>query len=1025
MTIILYIHPCRKEISMAKTYVIKKYTTNTLATLLLMGAISFTLTMAQRVYAAETGAGDDRGERGEKFLYLAPKIGDFVLYAERSVHLGESDNLLGGEIGVHSFAEPKFGVQMKVGANSKIERSHDLFSPSITLGHGVDLGILQTDVLTDDGIALHNPDPFKISAMPPLPLVPVTAPGGANVTVDARQIVNLAPGDYGALVVAGALRLSPGAYSFTSVTLRDFAMLTADSGDVGVTIRDGLTTGREAHIGTTERGGSARLLLAIAGSDGDKSQAAVSIGEHSTVHAVIVAANGTLSFADNVEATGAFAGFDIDIGNNVKLNYERGLPEQDKETHGQQRLSGYVKTPSSPSINPLVGPAPQSTMVHLTIGLPARDAAGLKQLADQVSDPKNPKYRQYLTTSQFAQTYGQTPANYQAVVQWAKAAGLTIDTTFSSNLFVSVTGTAAQIERALYTNLQLRMRRDGSTFITVGREPSLDLAVPLLQISGLNDSVPPRPKLETQGPARPSPNDPGSGPGGAFGGNDFRSAYASGITETGTGQTVALFQFDGFFASDIKAYRTLFGLANVPVTTQLLNGFNGLPSRDGTGALSAGGANNAEVSLDIEMAMAMAPGLDAIVVYEGTQANSILAAIAAPPAGVPLSRQVSTSWDYSVDDNTRQILLQFAVQGQSFFDASGDSGAFSSDPGDDRDQPYVTLVGGTVLSMNGNGASWSSETTWSGSSGGILTNVSIPSYQFPINMSANGGSLQFRNAPDVAMIANGVQIVANNGFQLTANGTSIAAPLWAAYIALVNQRAQVASKPVVGFPNPTLYTIGQAAARYAADFHDINDNSSNGGFNAVAGYDLATGWGTPNSALVYDLSGVPLAPPPASATATITYHQVGGCNGYVTTSGGVNTGHFSGPNAAFVIFGIESIKNDQPAKSFAFDPANLFVHQGVDSSFDSHLSLYADILKASAAGSASVMPNQDLKFANGAFGALVVQTVLADGATEADKTPYTLRYKAQAGDPTVNLVKSDAARTSWPLTQDCTTITLQ
>ena len=80
-------------------------------------------------------------------------------------------------------------------------------------------------------------------------------------------------------------------------------------------------------------------------------------------------------------------------------------------------------------------------------------------------------------------------------------------------------------------------------------------------------------------------------------------------------------------------------------------------------------------------------------------------------------------------------------------------------------------------------------------------------------------------------------------------GTSCAAPLWAAFTALVNQQAAAASQPPVGFLNPALYAIGKGA-NYTTCFHDITtgNNTWSGSpnlFFAVPGYDLCTGWGTP------------------------------------------------------------------------------------------------------------------------------------------------------------------------------------
>src|SRR6185312_5732053 len=113
-----------------------------------------------------------------------------------------------------------------------------------------------------------------------------------------------------------------------------------------------------------------------------------------------------------------------------------------------------------------------------------------------------------------------------------------------------------------------------------------------------------------------------------------------------------------------------------------------------------------------------------------------------------------------------QIFQQMALQGQTFFQASGDSDAFNVAAGNSiffpSDSPHVTSVGGTTLTMNGAGASYASETVWNytqfgidglGSSGGISSIYSIPSWQTNINMPARGGSSTARNVPDVALTA--------------------------------------------------------------------------------------------------------------------------------------------------------------------------------------------------------------------------------------------------------------------------------
>jgi hypothetical protein len=104
-------------------------------------------------------------------------------------------------------------------------------------------------------------------------------------------------------------------------------------------------------------------------------------------------------------------------------------------------------------------------------------------------------------------------------------------------------------------------------------------------------------------------------------------------------------------------------------------------------------------------------------------------------------------------------------------------------------------------------------------------------------------------------------VCANGSCGGNTGGTSFAAPRWAGFMALVNQQAALLGKPPIGFLNPTIYQIGTTPARYQSDFHDIA-TGSNGLYSAVVGYDLVTGWGSPNGLqLITDLAGtVPCSP---------------------------------------------------------------------------------------------------------------------------------------------------------------------
>src|SRR6202000_207011 len=132
----------------------------------------------------------------------------------------------------------------------------------------------------------------------------------------------------------------------------------------------------------------------------------------------------------------------------------------------------------------------------------------------------------------------------------------------------------------------------------------------------------------------------------------------------------------------VADYKILAGLPNVPITNIYLDGVDG-----------SAGTGNSEVALDIDMAMAMAPGLLQVLVYEGTTPNDILNRMATDNA----ARQLSSSWGFGpVNDPVReQIYQQFAAQGQTMFQASGDDGAYNNGIFPPSDDPNLTIVGGT------------------------------------------------------------------------------------------------------------------------------------------------------------------------------------------------------------------------------------------------------------------------------------------------------------------------------------------
>jgi subtilase family serine protease len=502
--------------------------------------------------------------------------------------------------------------------------------------------------------------------------------------------------------------------------------------------------------------------------------------------------------------------------------------------------------------------------LYLAIGLPLRNLAQMDELLQQLYHPNSTNFHKFLTPSQFTERFGPTEEDYQALIDFAQANGLTVAGIHSNRAVLDVSGTAQNVEQAFNVTLQTYQHpTEQRTFFAPSNEPSVPANLRVADMWGMSDFALPRPLSKKANPKKLSAlNYNGSGPSGSYQGSDFRNAYAAGVSLTGTGQIAAVAEFDGYYASDITAYEDQCGYAHVALQNVLVNGVSGTPGYSGIANAVV------EVSLDIELIIAMAPGLSSLIVYEGVNPYDVFNRIVSDNA----AKQISCSWAWGTGPShnwghpgTRTLdsrLQQMAAQGQSFFQASGDSDAYtgsqalSSSGGPiPVDSIYVTTVGGTSLTMNGVGTSWSSETVWNwgnntGSGGGISPNYAIPSWQANVSMTANSGSTVNRNIPDVAMTADAVEVVYNNGSSGIFGGTSCAAPLWAGFCALVNQQSISASGTTVGFLNPALYAIA-GTSNYNTCFRDVTTgnnigNNTPGLFFAVTNYDLATGLGTPN-----------------------------------------------------------------------------------------------------------------------------------------------------------------------------------
>jgi subtilase family serine protease len=576
------------------------------------------------------------------------------------------------------------------------------------------------------------------------------------------------------------------------------------------------------------------------------------------------------------------------------------------------------RQPAHPAGARFVGGVPAATRLHVTVALKARDPAALTAYARAVATAGSASYRHYLTPSQFARRFGATAAQIRAVRRSLRVRGLRTGALSRGGLSISVTATAARLERAFAVSLSRMALPGRRAAIASSAAPAVPagMAGAIQGVMGLDTTAAPRPLLERAPAATPADRTPrarahvvtggpqpcaaaaGAAPGqSAYTADQIASAYGFsglyGAGDNGAGVTVAVYELEPNDPADIAAYQSCYGthasVSYVPVDA-------------GAGT----GPGSGEAALDIENLIGLAPNIN-VLVYQGPNSNS-----GAPGSGPydtfsaivnqDRARVVTISWGQcesalgAADAAAENALFEQAtVQGQSIVAASGDSGAEDCNTGgpapqaqaavdDPSSQPFVTGVGGTSLHALGPRPS---ETVWNsggtalsgmlqpGAGGGGISNLwAMPAAQLDSAASLDVRTAQAagtacgrpggfcREVPDVAADgdpASGYLVYWNGGGSVGGEprgwqgigGTSGAAPLWAALLALTDgSRACAGTR--VGYANPALYQA--AGSAYAADFNDVvggnNDfTGANGGrYAAAPGYDPASGLGSPNAA---------------------------------------------------------------------------------------------------------------------------------------------------------------------------------
>ena len=490
----------------------------------------------------------------------------------------------------------------------------------------------------------------------------------------------------------------------------------------------------------------------------------------------------------------------------------------------------------------------EEQQLPITVSLKLSNEADLEQKLTEMYTPGSASYGQFMTPDEFKAHYAPSQDQVNQVQAFLSKNGVQSVSIHPNGYLVSGTASVKSLNAMFGTEVHSYKSADGKTYFAPASEPKIPAELSIQGIHGLNNVSKAHsyshPEV-TPNAASGAPIKAGTGHSGGLSPSDVNTSYNMPTSVKGSGQVLGLFELDAFAQSDLTAYEQYYNLPNVLVTPISVDSAN----------TSSPGGGQAEVTLDIELMMAVAPGASNILVYEGPNTEQGMIDTYAKMASDNQAKSSSSSWGSSEGGTSsaqiqaeNTIFMQMAAQGQSIFSAAGDSGANDNGSSlsidDPSGQPYMTAVGGTSLTTN-NGA-YVSETTWSSGGGGISSVWPIPSWQQGLANSSNKASSTMRNIPDVSLESDmsvGYDIYEAGGWG-TWGGTSCAAPIWAAFTALVNQERATNGMGTLGFANPAIYSIGRSS-RYGSDFHDIADGSTNGNYPAVTGFDDATGWGTP------------------------------------------------------------------------------------------------------------------------------------------------------------------------------------
>lgn len=527
-----------------------------------------------------------------------------------------------------------------------------------------------------------------------------------------------------------------------------------------------------------------------------------------------------------------------------------------------------------------IAPAPADERLEVTVRLRPKN-----RLPDMLS-ATGPM--QTVTREEYDRLYGAGAKDIAQIRKFAKENNLTVVRESTARRSVMLAGTVADFNKAFDVNLKTYAYDNGTYRGRTGTiQIPADLAGIVEGVFGLDN----RPVAKRHSSLAANPGTPK-----AFTGADLAKIYNFPAGFDGTGQTIGIIELGGGYRpADLTQYFT--GL-NIPVPTVIPVSVDGAAN-----APTSPDSADAEVVLDIQVAGAAAPGAKYVVYFapndasskgfidaltkaiHDTQNNPTVISISwGGPESVP-----NTSYQMQFD----QVLQAAAMLGITVLVAAGDNGAADVGPKEwdgkahvdfPSSSPYILSCGGTRLITSGTAIAaesvWNqnqadlSQDSFGAGGGGVSGAFPLPAYQnsSKVPKAPKPKGFKGRGVPDVTGDGDpdtGYNILVD-GQAVQEGGTSAVAPLWAALIAIINQKL----KGQVGFINPQLYALPAGSGA----FNDITvggnrvtyGSHKNVGYDAAPGWDAASGLGSPNGSILAGMLKVTTTAAPPSGPAKPT-----------------------------------------------------------------------------------------------------------------------------------------------------------